>query len=74
MLCMDNEIQIRSSIIVALFGQTLFVELHANKKGDSLNRNIYLMFDQINALGMAFDEAENEFNKLGADLKNKRKL
>ena len=74
MVYMDFEMQIHSSIIVAPIGLSLFVGLHANEKGDFLNRNIHLSFDMLNKLSMAFDEAEKEFNKLDADLKNKCKL
>ena len=69
---MEFEMLIHSSINVAPFGQTLFVGLHSNVKG--VFNNIYLTFDQLNKLCMAFDEAEKEFTKLNADLKSKRKL
>ena len=65
--------QIHSFIIVATFGQTLFVGLHANEKGDFLNRNFHFKLDQINAVSMALDEAEKKFNKLDADLKTNAK-
>ena len=69
---MEFEMLMYSSINVAPFGQTLFVGLHSNVKG--VFNNIYLTFDQLNKLCMAFDEAEKEFTKLNADLKSKRKL
>ena len=48
--------------------------LHADVKDDFWIRDIRLDIDKLNRLSMAFDEAEEEFNKLDADVKNKSKL
>ena len=66
------EMPIHSPINVAPFGRNLFVGLHSNVTG--VFNNFFLSFDQLNKLCMAFNEAEKEFNKLDADLKNKCKL
>ena len=74
LLYKDSEKWISSSIIVGSFNKTLYVGLHADEKNDFWIRNIRLDIDQLNGLSKAFDEAEDEFNKLDADVKNQRNL
>lgn len=74
LLYKDREQRISSSIAVGSFNKTLLVVLHADVKDDFWIRDIRLDIDELNGLSMAFDEAEEEFNKLNADVKNKRKL
>ena len=70
---MDFEIQLFLSINVAHIGQSLTVGLHYRDVKGKVG-NIFLSFDQLNELCTAFDEAKNEFNKLDAELKSKRKM
>ena len=71
----DNEYKVSSSISVAPIGHTLFVGMHKLLIGSNReSTDIFFTIDLLNNLALAIYEAENEYNKLDADIKTKRKF
>ena len=70
---LDFDMGLERSINVAPMEQSLFVGLHSQEKAGNFG-NVFLSFDMLNNLCMAYNKAEKEFNQLDANLKSKHKL
>ena len=71
----DDQIIISTSICVSTIGHIPMVGIHSIAKDFSTELiSLYIPFDATNNLAKAFDEAEDEFNKIVPELKSSRKF